>query len=135
MVTQSTDYSTISSTVLQLFYSKLGPLDEYIIMRTDEDEYTMLVRKIPSGTVTEYVCTRVYASSSWGSSYYDITSSSGDFDYSVSNEFYVYSNVGLGTMDILPVHEIMTSFACVSLCCLIFLAVMFKGALFKICRK
>lgn len=131
---QHNEYSTISQTVLDVFYSKIGPLDEYIIMRTGEDEYGMLLHRIPSGDIIEYTIERIN-SSSWGNSYFVLSESSGTWDYNVTNEMYVYSNIGYGTMDILPVHEIMTSWSTVGLVCLIFLGVIFKGALFKICRK
>lgn len=140
MVTQYgtyNSYSSISNTYLNAFYSHLGPLDEYIIMQTGENEYTMLVHRIPSKEVESYKIFRQYYSggSGYNQYYYTMTGPTDDtWEYSVSNELYVYSNVGLGTMAVLPVHEIMVCFAVSGAVCLLFLALVFKGAIIKCLR-
>lgn len=140
MVTQYgtyNSYSSISNTYLNAFYSHLGPLDEYIIMQTGENEYTMLVHRIPSKEVESYKIFRQYYSggSGYNQYYYTMTGQTDDtWEYSVSNELYVYSNVGLGTMSVLPVHEMMVCFAVSGAVCLLFLALVFKGAIIKCLR-
>ena len=130
-------YSSISDTFLHAFYSKLGPLDEYIIMRTGENDYGMLVHRIPSKEVESYEIHRNYYSggSGYNQYYYTMVGPNSDtWDYTVSNELYVYSNVGLGTMAVLPVHEMMVCFAVSGAVCLLFLGLVFKGAIFKCLR-
>lgn len=129
--------SSIGANYLNAFYSKLGPLDEYIIMQTGQYTYEMLVHRIPSGDYCGYKIERqsTGSSSSYGY-YYDMTElTSVTWDYTVYNEMYVYSNIGYGTMSVLPVHEIMVCWSVTGLTCLLFLAVIFKGALFKCLRK
>lgn len=130
-------YSSISSTYLNAFYSKLGPLDEYIIMQTGENEYGMLVHRIPSKEVESYEIHRNYYSggSGYNQYYYTMSGPTADtWNYSVSNELYVYSNIGYGTMSVLPVHEMMVCFAVSGAVCLLFLGLVFKGAIFKCLR-
>lgn len=125
--------SSISSTWLNVFYSKIGPLDEYVIMQVGENSYGCLVRRIPSREVVEYTITRT--GSGYGNYYYTLSEvDNASWDYTVSNELYVYSNVGLGTMQVLPVHEFMVCWGITGFVCLVFLALVFKGAVFKCLR-
>ena len=111
-------YSSISTTYLNFFYSKLGPLDEYIIMRIGDSQYGMLVHRIPSGDILQYTIT---PNGSYGSSGYNVTETTNAiWDYTVYNELYVYSNVGYGTMQVLPVHEIMVCWGITGFVCLVF---------------
>ncbi len=129
----SGNFQTIPASVLNVLYSKLGPLDEYIIMRTGENTIGMLVHRIPSGDIIQYTVSR--PSASYGNQWYDISESSSYWSYNVYNEMYVYSNVGYGVMDVLPVHQIMLCWGVTGCVCLVFLALVFKGALFKCLRR
>lgn len=126
-MTQMSDArSTISSTYLNVFYSKLRPLDEYVICQTGDYEYTMLVRNATDhDDVTEYV---IYRNST--STGYEIDSYESTWDYDISNEVYVYSNIGYGTMAVLPCHEIMIAWSIIGALCAGALWVMFRGGLF-----
>lgn len=118
--------STIAAAYLNLFYSKLRPLDEYIICQTGETEYTMLVRNlVDQDDVMEHVIFR----ESTGMPY-EYDSYPGDWNYSVSNELYVYSNIGIGTMSVLPCHEIMIAWSIIAALCVGAFWVMFRGGLF-----
>ena len=126
--------SSISSNWLDVFYSKIGPLDEYVIMQTAENSYGCLVRRIPSREVIQYTITR--SGSNYGSYSYSLSESSNvTWDYFISNELYVYSNTGHGRIAVLPCHEIMVCWSITGFVCLVFLAVVFKGALFKCLRQ
>lgn len=128
------DTSSISSNWLNVFYSKIGPLDEYLIMQIGESQYGCLVRRIPSREVIQYTITRT--GSNYGSYYYQLTEQqNASWSYSITNELYVYSNIGKGTMAVLPCHQIMLCWGVTGLVCLVFLAVVFKGALFKCLRR
>lgn len=125
--------SSISKTWLNVFYSKIGPLDEYVIFQTSENSYGCLIKRIPSKEVIQYNITRT--GSNYGSYYYTLTEiQNADWDYTINNELYVYSNVGAGTMEVLPVHEIMVCWSITGAVCLLFLALVFKGALIKCLR-
>ena len=125
--------SSISSTWLKVFYSKIGPLDEYVIFQTSENSYGCLVKRIPSKEVVQYTITRT--GSNYGNYYYELTENQNAvWDYTINNELYVYSNVGAGTMEVLPVHEIMVCWSITGAACLLFLALVFKGALIKCLR-
>ncbi len=118
--------STISSTYLNVFYSKLRPLDEYIICQTDDNEYTMLVRNMVNhDDVKEYVIYRTGTNAS-----YQMYESESTWSYDISNEIYVYSNIGYGTMSVLPCHEIMIAWSIIVALCCGALWVMFRGGLF-----
>lgn len=121
-MTQYSEYGTINSTILNLFYSKLQVLDQYIIFRTGDNTYSMLVKNLPTGKITRYDVSR---SSNYGN--YTITSyEASEFTYTVTNEYYVHSNVGLGTMQVLPVHSITLTFAVCGLLGFYFLKTFFR---------
>lgn len=126
-------YSEPSSAFISVVANSISPLEEYIVMRTGEYEYTALIKNLVTHDVEKIVCTR---SNSSYSSYYTISRSHGDdFEYSVSNEYYVYSNVGYGRALDIPSYEGIVTFGVASLTCLVFLAVMFKGVIFKCLRR
>ncbi len=121
-MTQYSEYGTTNSTILNLFYSKLQVLDQYIIFRTGDNTYSMLVKNLPTGKITRYDVSR---SSNYGN--YTITSyEASEFTYTVTNEYYVHSNVGLGTMQVLPVHSITLTFAVCGLLGFYFLKLFFR---------
>jgi hypothetical protein len=125
--------SSISKTWLYVFYSKIGPLDEYVIFQTSENSYGCLIKRIPSKEVVQYNITR--SGSNYGDYYYELTENQNvEWDYTINNELYVYSNVGAGTMEVLPVHQIMVCWSITASVCLLFLALVFKGALIKCLR-
>lgn len=134
MIAQWESSSSISSNWLNYFYSKIGPLDEYVILQTGDGSYGCIIRRIPSREIVQYNINRT--GSGYGSYSYSLSESEPDsFSYSINNELYVYSNVGYGTMAVLPCHEIMVCWGITGLVCLVFLMLLFKGSLFKCLRK
>ena len=77
--------------------NKIGVFDEYIFFRSGESEYSAIVGDISddcsSGSGVLYVISR--ASSSY-STYQVSASTVENEEIEISNEYYVYSNVGLG---------------------------------------
>ncbi len=134
MITQYTDgYSNPSSDIQNIVANKVSLLDSYILMQTGQYEYKAIVFNNCTGKGTEYTFSR--ANNSSYNTYYTVSEETVDtFEYTVSNEYYVYSNSGVGKSLSLPVVESATSFATVMLCCVVMFAVVFKGALFK-CLK
>lgn len=123
-MTQYTEYGSIPQAVRDLVANKISLLDEYILLQTADYEYTALIRH-PGGDVQQIVISRA---SNYGT--YSVSISDGAWDYSVSNEYYCYSNVGYGASLDLPVMEGVTAHATVILACALMFAIIFKGVLF-----
>lgn len=127
-MTQYSEYGSVSSSHLNLFYSKLKIFDRYVIFRTGDQTYSMLVENIPTGQVTQYDISR---SSNYGSTYTLTSFDRSEFDYTISNEYYVYSNDGVGTMQLLPCHSITLTFAVCGILSLLFIKQFFGRLFFK----
>lgn len=125
---------TVPTVAKNLFYSKLGVLDQYVIMATGEYEYALLARNIADGTIRQYEINR-YKNGSYDNYYECIEVSNPTWDFTITHEYYVYSNTGQGIMETLPVHAIISSWAMVGIVCIAALAVVFKGALYPCLRR
>lgn len=129
MITQYTEsYSSPSSDIQNLVANKIALLDQYILMQTGQYEYTALVYNSNTKECVEYTISR--SSSGSYNNYYTVSEAAADFEYTVSNEYYVYSNVGYGKSLDLPVYDGVISHCLMIMCCLAMFAVVFKGALF-----
>lgn len=131
MITQYTEnYGSIPSQIVSIVNNKCSLLDKFIIMQTGDREYSALVYNVCSKKGKEYIFRRPYNYSYYTVSESDISS----FDYTVTNEYYVYSNDGVGqTVDLMAYHG-ATSYAVVIVSLFVMFAVIFKGALFKCLR-
>lgn len=129
----TTSYSDPSTAIQNLVANKIALLDQYILMQTGQYEYTALVYNPNTKECTQYTISR--ESDSSYSNYYEITETSADFEYTVSNEYYVYSNVGYGKALDLPVYDGVISHSLIIICLMLLFAVVFKGALFKIFKR
>lgn len=136
MITQysnSYGYSSVDTNAREVIANKISVLDKYVLMQTGENEYTALVKNTMSKKTTLYKVTR---NSSNYNSYMTLTSSeNADFDYTISNEMYVYSNVGKGRSLDLPVNQGLQTHSLVIITCVILFAIVFKGVLFKCLDK
>lgn len=124
-MTQYTDYGSIPQAVRDLVANKISLLDSYILLQTGEYEFTCLVNK-PGIGCKQYVVRRA---SNYGQ--YTFSESEGTWEYTITNEYYCYSNVGYGAALSLPVAELATAHACVIMSCALMLAIVFKGVLFR----
>lgn len=132
MITQYTGgYSSIPADIQNLIANKCNILDRYIIMQTGEYEFTGLIYDPCTKNCKQYTISR---SSSNYNSYYTVTERAGDFEYTVNNEYYVYSNDGYGKSLDLPITEQVTAFSMLIVSCVLMFAIVFKGVLFK-CLK
>ncbi len=131
MITQYTEsYSNPSTDIQNLIANKVSLLDEYILMQTGQYEYTALVYNTSTKKCTQYTISR--SSSSSYSNYYTVTKAEdAAYEFTVSNEYYVYSNVGYGKSLDLPVESGVQSHALIIICLVLLFAIMFKGVLFK----
>lgn len=133
MITQYTDsFGSISSDIQNIVANKVSLLDQYVLMQTGQYSYTALVYNPCNKECKQYVISRTGYSSG---NYYTVSESDSTFDYSISNEYYVYSNIGYGKSLDLPVYPGVISHSLVILCCLALFAVVFKGALFKCLKR
>ena len=129
MITQYTDtYSSASSEIQNLVANKIALLDQYILMQTGQYEYTALVYNPNTKECTEYTISR--SSSGSYNTQYSVSEAAADFAYTVSNEYYVFSNIGYGKSLDLPVYDGVISHCLMIICCMLMFAVVFKGALF-----
>ena len=99
-------------------------------MQTGKYEYSALVKNVVTKKTDKYVISR----NSGSNNYYTVTKSSSDFNYTVSNEYYVYSNVGYGKSLNLPVHSGVQSYSMIICCCILLLSIVFERVFFP-CRK
>ena len=132
-MTQYTDYGTIPQAVRDLIANKISLLDSYILLQTGEYEYTALVNK-PALGCRQYQVSRV-SSSGYGSYVWRLVESEGEWEYSVNNEYYCYSNVGYGAALPLPVADLSIAHASVIMACALMLAIVFKGVLFPCLKR
>lgn len=130
---QSSDFGSITSDIQNLVANSVSVLDKYILMQTGEHEFTALIQNVASKEVEEITVTR--GNSNYNTKYTVSRKIGSNFDYSVSNEYYVYSNVGVGKSLDIPSYEGIRTFGITGISVLIFFMVVFKGALFKCLRK
>lgn len=135
MIKQYTNsYSSPSADIQNIVANSVSILDQYILMQTGEYEYTALVKNIANREVEQIKLTRSPATGY--NTQYTVTRQNGaEFDYTVTNEYYVYSNVGYGKSLDIPAYEGVRTYGLTALTVLVFFMVVFKGALFKWLRK
>lgn len=126
-MTQYADYGSIPQAVQDLVASKISLLDQYILFQTGDREYTALINK--PGIGCQQI--RIYRDNNAYSGAYHVAVSSGTWDYTVSNEYYAFSNVGYGAQLDLPVTASATAWASVILACALILAIFFREILFR----
>lgn len=133
MITQSRDYGSIGADVQNLVANSVSVLDQYILMQTGEYEYTALIKNLASKHIEKIVIRRDTVN--YDKKYYVERSNGSNFDYNVSNEYYVFSNVGIGKSLNIPSYEGIRTYGMTALTVLVFFMVVFKGALFKCLKK
>lgn len=122
---QYTDYSSVPQMVRDITANRCQLLDQYILMQTNTYEYTALIRNPVTDETVQLTFTRA---SNYGQ--YSVAQSVGEWDYTVYNEYYCYSNVGYGAALDLPVVAGLTAHASAVIVCVLMLAILFKGVLF-----
>ena len=132
MITQyTTSYSNPTTDIQNLVANRVGMVDSYVVMQTAENEFTALIYNNITKDCTQLKFTRT---GNYGS-YYTVAESDGVWEYAVINEYYVYSNDGVGKSLDLPVYKGVTSFSLCAITCVLTLAILFKGVLFKCLKK
>ena len=126
--TNSSGYSSTDSTVQATVANKISLLDQYILMQTGEYEYTALVRNPFTKKTTQYKFSR---NNNYGSAYHLNVTEGVPWDFTVTNEVYVFSNMGQGRSLVLPVYDGVVSYSLIIICCTLLFAIVYKGVLFK----
>lgn len=126
--------SSIPSQIINISNNKVGVLDDYILYCTGDYRYSLLIKsRLPGQTAKLYTFSR---SSSGGYNYYTVSFTDNvPFEYNVSNEYYVYSNIGYGQALTPVCWQGIQTFGLAGISCALFLAIVFKGGLFKCLRR
>ena len=111
MVVQSNTYlSTVPTDVKNIIASKLSIMDQYIIFATNENEYTALIYNPPTKNTVQY---RIYREGQNYSYTWNIQRVNDvAFEYTITNEYYVVSNVGYGQMLDIPEIRCILLYKC-----------------------
>lgn len=125
-MTQYNEYGSIPQQVQDFVSSRVKVLDEYILIQTDEREYTALIRDMVTGEVIRYTFTQSLTNSGT----YTVDQSQGVWEFNLSNEFYCYSNVGLGSALDLPVYDGIQAHGSAVLVVVLMFLVVFRSTLF-----
>lgn len=129
-MTQHNEYSSIPQTVRDIVANRCSLLDEYIVMQTGDNRYGALIHNLVTNEVTELTFSRV---SNYGQ--YNVAESEGTWEFTVNNEYYVYSNCKIGSALDLPVYDGVIAFGTVTLVIVLMFLVVFKGWLFPFFRR
>lgn len=114
MITQWTDngsYSSVPSAAISIVANRVGMLDSYIMFCTGENEYTALINPIV-GNPFKVVVSRGNSANYnyvWSVSETEVS----DTNYSVSNEYYCYSNIRLGQHYAIDYSGLLTAVICI----------------------
>lgn len=114
MITQWSDngsYSSVPSAAISIVANRVGMLDSYIMFCTDENEYTALISPVV-GNPFKVVVSRVNSgnySTVWRVSEAEVT----DTNFTVSNEYYCYSNIRLGQHYSIDYSGLLTAVICI----------------------
>lgn len=114
MITQWSDngsYFSVPSAAISIVANRVGMLDSYIMFCTDENEYTALISPVV-GKPFKVVVSRGNSgnyNSVWRVSETEVT----DTNYTVSNEYYCYSNIRLGQHYSIDYSGLLTAVICI----------------------
>lgn len=136
MIKQYTEsYSTPSAQIQNIVANSVSILDEYVLVQTGQYEYTALIKNLANGEIEKITIARD-GNGSYNQVYNVVRDTVDSFDYQITNEYYVVSNIGKGqALQDIPAQSGIMSFAMTGLITLVFFAVIFKGALFKCLKR
>lgn len=114
MITQWTDngsYSSVPNAAISIVANRVGMLDSYIMFCTAENEYTALINPIV-GKPFEVVVSRVN-SGNYNYVWCVHEKETADTSYTLSNEYYCYSNIRLGQHYSIDYSGLLTAVICI----------------------
>ena len=89
---QHNEFNEIPQIIQENTANRCRLLDRYVLMQTGEGEYTALIQDPVTGKVTQL---RFIEFSEYG--FYDLEESEGEWQYTILNDCYTYSNLGFGS--------------------------------------
>lgn len=131
MITQYTDsYGNIGAEIQNIVANNIKALDSYVLMQTGQYEYTALIYNNASKKCEKLTFTR--NTQQGYNNTYTVKRTVDEFEYKITNEYYVYSNIGHGRyLDLSNLYTGITAHATAVIMIVICFAIVFKGALFK----
>lgn len=114
MITQWTDngsYFMVPSAAISIVANRVGMLDSYIMFCTAENEYTALINPIV-GKSFKVVVSRG-DSGNYNYVWRVSETETGDTNYTVSNDYYCYSNIRLGQHYPIDYSGLLTAVVCI----------------------
>ena len=114
MITQWTDngsYSSVPSAAISIVANRVGMLDSYIMFCTAENEYTALINPIV-GKPFKVVVSRGN-SGNYNHVWRVSETETADTDYTLSNDYYCYSNIRVGQNYPIDYSGLLTAVVCI----------------------
>ena len=127
---QFESYSPIPQEVKEVTDNKIKLLDEYILFQSGEFEYTALIHDLITDETRQLTFSRAPEEL-----IYAVHETDGLWTFTVSNEVYCYSNVGLGAALDLPVIDGIQGYYSVLVSVVLIFLVVFKSTLFPFHKK
>jgi len=127
---QFESYSPIPQEVKEVTANKIKLLDEYILFQSGEFEYTALIHDLITDETRQLTFSRAPEEL-----IYAVHETDGLWTFTVSNEVYCYSNVGLGAALDLPVIDGIQGYYSVLVSVVLIFLVVFKSTLFPFHKK
>ena len=133
MIQYTNSYSTPPTQIQNIVANDVSLLELYVLMQTGENEWTAQIYQMGTAKTRQIKFTKT--SSNYNSAYSVQRTEDINFESVVSNEYYIYSNMGYGNSLDLPVYDGVQSFSLMIIACILMFAVVFKGALFKCLKR
>ena len=114
MITQYTDngsYFSVPSAAISIVANRVGMLDSYIMFCTSENEYTALINPVV-GNPFKVVVSRDN-SGNYNYVWRVSETETADTNYSLSNEYYCYSNIRVGQHYAIDYSGLLTAVICI----------------------
>ena len=108
--TNNGSYSTVPSAAISIVANRVGMLDSYIMFCTGENEYTALINPI-IGKPFKLVVFR--NSGNYNYVWSVSETETDDIDYTISNEYYCYSNIRVGQHYPIEYSGLLTAVICI----------------------
>lgn len=103
------DYYTVPTAALSILENRLSPLDSFIMFCTSRNEYSALVSPFV-GDDYKLIIRRSSSNGNW-----EVSQSKTTESYTYTNEYYLYSNIGIGQrldIDYSALTAVVLSVAC-----------------------
>lgn len=120
-------YGLPSSSYLNYFKNYIMPTDDYLIMQEDEYTYVCLIDRIIGD---DYIIRVTRSSSSYSNTYTATKVVTDDLTYTIYNDYYVYSNMGMGTKLDIDYSSFICCFLGILFGCILFQSI-FGGVLLR----